>query len=104
MRDMQVRMLFQDGGFGGTQFVELTPGLGSYFGTDKGLLVVRAPANGRFKLQDGDVLLDIDGRVPASVGHAMQILGSYNAGEKVKLHLMRQKQKLELAIDLPVGD
>ena len=54
-------------------------------------------------LQDGDVLLDIDGRVPASVGHAMQILGSYNPGEKVKLHLMRQKQRFKLAIDLPDG-
>jgi S1-C subfamily serine protease len=104
MRDVQVRMLLQDGGFGGTQFVELTPGLGSYFGTDKGLLVVRAPANSRFKLQDGDVLLDIDGRVPTSVGHAMQILASYKTGEKVKLHLMRQKQKVELAVDLPEGD
>jgi C-terminal processing protease CtpA/Prc len=101
MHEMQVRMFRHDGGFGGTELVELSPGLGSYFGTDKGLLVVRAPADGRFKLQDGDVLLDIDGRVPAGVGHALQILGSYHAGEKVRLHLMRQKQKLEIAIEVP---
>jgi C-terminal processing protease CtpA/Prc len=101
MHEMEVHMFRHEGGFGGTELAELSPGLGSYFGTDKGLLVVRAPADGRFKLQDGDVLLDIDGRVPASVGHALQILGSYHAGEKVRLHLMRQKQKLELAIEVP---
>jgi S1-C subfamily serine protease len=104
MHELQIRMLHQEGGFGGAELVELTPGLGSYFGTDKGLLVVRAPAEGRFKLQDGDVLLDIDGRVPSGVGHALQILGSYRPGERVKLHLMRQKQKLELAIEVPDGD
>ncbi len=32
------------GGFGATELVELTPALGSYFGAEKGLLVVRAPA------------------------------------------------------------
>jgi S1-C subfamily serine protease len=103
MHDMQIHMFMHQGGFGGTELVELTPGLGSYFGTDKGLLVVRAPADSRFKLQDGDVLLDIDGRVPSGVGHAMQILGSYHPGETVKLHLMRQKLRVELAVAVPDG-
>jgi predicted metalloprotease with PDZ domain len=98
----QLRLFMHDGGgFGGAELVELSPGLGSYFGTEKGLLVVRAPPDSRFKLQDGDVILDIDGRVPTGVGHAMQILGSYHAGETVKLHLMRQKQRVELAVAVP---
>lgn len=35
-----------DGGFGDMELVKLTPRLGSYFGTDEGLLVVRAPGKG----------------------------------------------------------
>ena len=88
-------------GFGGVQLVDLTPGLGSYFGVEKGLLVVRGPKDARFKLQDGDVLLDIDGRTPSSIGHAFQILDSYHPGETVKLHIMRQKKRVEVAVAIP---
>jgi hypothetical protein len=56
--------------------VELTPGLGEYFGTDAGLLVVRAPEGDDIDLRDGDVIPEIGGRIPQSVGHAMRILRS----------------------------
>ncbi|HLQ12544.1 MAG TPA: PDZ domain-containing protein [Steroidobacteraceae bacterium] len=90
-------------GFGAAEMVDLSPALGSYFGTEKGLLVVRAPKDQRFKLQDGDVLVDIDGRVPGSVAHALQILASYRTGETVRLHILRQKQRLELSVEVPEG-
>src|ERR1700688_422909 len=76
-------------GFGAAEMVDLSPALGSYFGTEKGLLVVRAPRDQRLKLQDGDVIIDVDGRVPGSVGHALQILASYRSGETVRLHILR---------------
>lgn len=88
-------------GFGSAELVELSPRLGKYFGVDKGLLVVRAPHDERFKLQDGDVILDIDGRTPSGVSHAFQILSSYRSGETVKLHLMRQHKRIELAVQVP---
>lgn len=88
-------------GFGSAELVELSPTLGKYFGTEKGLLVVRAPQDQRFKLQDGDVLLDIDGRMPTGVTHALQILSSYRMGEKLKLHIMRQQKRIELTIEVP---
>jgi len=88
-------------GLGSAELVELTPGLGAYFGTPKGLLVVRAPRNERLGLVDGDVILDIDGRVPDGASHALQILNSYRGGEKLKLHLMRQQKRLELPIEIP---
>jgi S1-C subfamily serine protease len=88
-------------GLGSADLLELSPALGRYFGTDKGLLVVHAPRDERLPLQDGDVILDIDGRVPSGASHALQILNSYRAGEKLKLHIMRQQKRLELPIDLP---
>jgi hypothetical protein len=88
-------------GFGTAELVELSPHLGQYFGVEKGLLVVRAPHDERLTLQDGDVIIDIDGRVPGGVTHAFQILRSYRVGEMLKLHIMRQQKKIELPIEVP---
>ena len=88
-------------GFGSAEFLDLSPDLGRYFGTSKGLLVVRAPKDQRLELQDGDVILDIDGRIPTSGSHALQILNSYRAGETLKLHIMRQQKRIELPVEIP---
>jgi S1-C subfamily serine protease len=88
-------------GFGTAELVELSPHLGQYFGIEKGVLVVRAPHDERLKLQDGDVIIDIDGRVPGGVTHAFQILRSYRLGETLKLHIMRQQKRIELPIEVP---
>jgi S1-C subfamily serine protease len=93
--------MHDEGGFGSAELVELSPQLGKYFGVDKGLLVVRAPHDERYRLQDGDVILDIDGRTPSGVSHAFQILSSYRSGETVKLHLMRQQKRVELPVQVP---
>jgi S1-C subfamily serine protease len=83
------------------ELVTLTPRLGSYFGTDKGVLVVRAPSDGALQLEDGDVILAIDGREPTSGSHATRILGSYQPGEKVTLRILRQHKPLQLEATLP---
>ncbi len=92
------------GPLGDMELATLTPRLGSYFGTDKGVLVVRAPADGALKLQDGDVILSIDGRVPASGPHATRILASYQPGEKIDLEIMRQRKTVNIATTMPDGE
>jgi S1-C subfamily serine protease len=89
------------GSVAGMELATLTPQLGAYFGTDKGVLVLRAPKNAAFNLQDGDVILSIDGREPTSGSHATRILSSYQAGEKVKLQVMRQKKKINVEAMVP---
>ena len=83
------------------ELATLTPRLGRYFGSDHGVLVVRAPADGGLKLEDGDVILAIDGRQPSSGSHATRILGSYQPGEKVTLRVMREHKTLEIEATLP---
>jgi C-terminal processing protease CtpA/Prc len=83
------------------QLVALTPGLGGYFGTTKGLLVVRAPEDAALQLKDGDVILDIGGREPTSPEHALRILGSFQKGEPLKIAIMRNKSKQTLDVKLP---
>jgi S1-C subfamily serine protease len=85
------------------ELVELSEGLGKYFGADAGVLVVSAPADDALQLEDGDVILSIDGREPTSVRHALRILGSYQAGESVEIDIMRDKRKRTLEIDVPDG-
>ena len=81
--------------------MEITPKLGKYFGTDKGLLVVRAPEDGAGEVEEGDVLMGIDGRVPESPGHAFRILRSYQPGEKLKLDVLRNRKRLEVSVTVP---
>lgn len=85
------------------ELVELTPGLGAYFGTDQGVLVVRAPRDDTLGLQDGDVILEIGGRAPLDVGHALRILASFEPGERLALTIMREQRRRTLEIDLPAA-
>lgn len=89
------------GGLGGMELTALTPQLARYFGTDKGLLVVRAPKSDVYKLHDGDVILNIDGRVPTSGSQVTRILRSYQGGETLTLHIMRERKAMDLQITLP---
>ena len=90
-------------GFGQLELVEMTPQLGTYFGTEDGLLVVRSPDDSAYQLQDGDVLLSIGGRVPDSPGHAFRILGSYQPGETLKLDVLRNRKRMALDVTVPRG-
>jgi len=83
------------------ELATLTPRLGSYFGSEQGVLVVRAPPDGAVKLEDGDVILAIDGRQPTSGSHATRILSSYQPGEKFTLRIIRQHKTLEVDATLP---
>ena len=89
------------GGLMDMELATLTPRLGSYFGAERGVLVVRAPADGALKLEDGDVILAIDGRQPASGSQATRILGSYQPGEKITLRIIRQKKTLDIETTFP---
>jgi S1-C subfamily serine protease len=90
-----------EGVFGSAELVPMTPKLGQYFGTETGLLVVRAPDDSRLKLEDGDVIVDIDGRVPSSPSHALRILSSYQPGEKLKLNILRTKKRMSFEVTVP---
>ncbi len=88
-------------GFRSIELVPITPKLGQYFGADKGLLVVRAPATTDLKLEEGDVILTIGGRTPESPRHAYRILGSYQPTEKVQVEVLRQRKRVTLDVQVP---
>jgi len=85
------------------ELARLTPGLGRYFGTDTGVLVVRAPSQGALGLQDGDVILSIDGRKPIDSSHVIRILSSYDPGEKLTLGLLRLHRRISVVATVPAA-
>ncbi len=94
-------MFLDSGQWADVQLVPMSPGLGRYFGTDKGLLVLHTPGDSVLQLQDGDVILKIGSRDPGTPPHAMRILGSYGPGETVPLTIMRKGKQLTLNVKLP---
>jgi C-terminal processing protease CtpA/Prc len=87
--------------WGDAEFVNLTPGLGRYFGAEKGVLVARAPEDATLGLQDGDVIVAIGGREPQNARHAMRILRSYQPGESVEVRVLRDRRSQTLTSKVP---
>lgn len=79
------------------ELTAMTPELGRYFGTDKGVLITRAPSRTP-QLQDGDVLLRIDGRTPHSAQHARAILSSYHPSEPLGLSVVREGARMNVTV------
>lgn len=94
-------MLGWPGRWDDMKLASLTPQLGEYFGTQTGLLVVRAPHDDALGLKDGDVILKIGDRVPRSPIQAVRILRSYAPGDSVTLDIMRDRKPRELKVTLP---
>jgi len=89
------------GGVFGLDMAEMNAGLGEYFGTSKGILILENPSDSTMPLKAGDVILAIDGRAPADVGQARRILGSYDSGDMVKFEIMRMKKKTAVSWTVP---
>jgi S1-C subfamily serine protease len=92
---------FWPGEFEGLELATITPKLGAYFGVTDGVLVVQAPKDEAFKLEDGDVLQGIDGRKPENGPHALRILRSYRPGETLSMTVLRQRKPVTLSVRMP---
>jgi membrane-associated protease RseP (regulator of RpoE activity) len=97
-RNFDVRI---GGGAFGLDMAEMNAGLGEYFGTAKGVLILENPSDSTMPLKAGDVILAIDGRTPADVGQARRILGSYDSGDVAKFEIMRMKKKTTVSWTVP---
>ena len=83
------------------ELLKLGPELGEYFGADRGLLVIRAPEDDLLGLEIGDVILAVGDREPRDTAHLLRILRNYDAGETVRLRVMRHQETVTLSAELP---
>ena len=93
--------MFSGGPFADMELVKVNPGLGEYFGTSEGLLVVSVGDDSTFGLKSGDVILSIGGRKPLNPAHALRILGTYEPNESVSFDIMRLKHRSTVSGKMP---
>jgi hypothetical protein len=74
---------------GGLELAEVNPGLGEYFGTDEGVLVIEAGRGSRLGLEAGDVVLRIGSRSVTSPERFHRVLASYGDDEDIDFHILR---------------
>jgi S1-C subfamily serine protease len=75
-------------------------GLAGYFGTAEGVVVLRIDPENPLRLQDGDVVLSIDGESvsrPVEIGRVL--LG--RGGDTVSLEVMRAGERITIDAELP---
>ncbi len=101
MRRIEVELAGLASPWGGVELVTLDRDLGEYFGVSDGLLVVKVRSDSAMPLKSGDVILAIDGRKPTSPSHALRILRSYEAGERVSLEIQRKQRKETVTWTVP---
>lgn len=78
----------------GVRLHDLNPELGRYFDSQEGVLVLEVDGEAPLPLEEGDVVLSIDGRPLLDAAHARQILSSYRPGEAISLELRREGRTL----------
>jgi S1-C subfamily serine protease len=84
----------------GAELSDVSPGLSSYFGTDRGALVLRVapetPAD-RAGLQDGDVIVRAGGEPIADVSQLRRVLSASRGGE-MELEVVRRGERVPLRL------
>jgi S1-C subfamily serine protease len=80
-------------GMADLELAPMNPGLGAYFGTTSGVLVISVPDRTLLNLRNGDVVIAVDGRKVSSPGQFFRILRSYEAGEGFRFEIMRMKRR-----------
>lgn len=83
------------------EMATLNAGLGSYFGTTDGVLIINAGEKQELGLLPGDVVTAVDGRKVTSPSQLMRILRTYEQGEEFKLQIMRQKRAESVTGKMP---
>lgn len=86
------------GAFGsGLELVRVGPELGSYFGTERGVLVAAVSEESALGLQAGDVILEIGDRTVEDPARVRSILATYGDDESVTFRIRRDGREMDVS-------
>jgi hypothetical protein len=80
----------------GLELVRLNPALGSYFGTEEGVLVADVDESSGLGLVPGDVVVRVGDRAVTTPDRLRRILRSYADDEEISLHILREGSEMTL--------
>ena len=76
----------------GLQLAEIDPGLGEYFKTDRGVLVLKAKTDNDLQLESGDVILQVGDTEVNSPAEFMRALRSFESGDELVMNIKRNRK------------
>ena len=87
----------------GLQLAEVDPGLGEYFKTDRGVLVLKARTDNDLQLESGDVILQVGDTKVNSPAEFMRALRGINSGDELVMDIKRHRKDRTLKTVMPQG-
>ena len=85
----------------GLQLAEIDPGLGEYFKTDRGVLVLKARTDNDLQLESGDVILQVGDTEVNSPAEFMRALRSFESGDELVMNIKRNRKNRTLKATMP---
>jgi hypothetical protein len=85
----------------GLQLAEMNPGLGEYFKTDRGVLVLKARAGNDLQLESGDVILQVGDTAVNSPAEFMRALRGFDSGDDLVMDIKRNRKDRTLKTSMP---
>jgi hypothetical protein len=87
----------------GLQLAEIDPGLGEYFKTDRGVLVLKARTDNDLQLESGDVILQVGDTKVNSPAEFMRALRGIDSGDELVMDIKRHRKDRTLKTVMPQG-